>query len=122
MAIHSHAELVESRRLKSNKIADLKPGQWAIVDAVQEEKVCANALLATDDYLMYKCFTMEVDGYEETDELKDLGPFTVKQARKRDDWPMFEEAIYAEFFGHQKLGTFTLENEEYVWNQGDSFP
>ena len=45
----THAELVDERRLKSDKIADLKPGQWAILDAVHEEKVCANALLATDD-------------------------------------------------------------------------
>ena len=116
---NSHAELVDGRRLKSNKIAHLKPGQWAIVDAVQEEKVCANALLATDDYLMYKCFSMEVNGYEEEDELKDLGPFTVTQAKTREDWPMFEEAIFEEFFGHQKLGIFKLEDEEYVYNQGD---
>ena len=64
------------------KIADPKAGQWANIDTVQEEKVCANALLATDDYLMYKCFTMEVDGYEADGKLKGLGPFTVKQAMK----------------------------------------
>ena len=85
-------------RLKSDKIADLKPGQWAIVDSVHEEKVYANALLATDDYLMYKCFTMDVNGLEDDDKLKDLGPFTVKQAMKRNDWPMFEEAINVEVF------------------------
>ena len=43
------AELIDKRRLKSVKIADLKPGQWAIVDSVHEENVCANALLATGD-------------------------------------------------------------------------
>ena len=65
-------------------------------------KICANALLANDDYLMYKCRT-------------------VKQAMGRGDWPMFEEAINAELFGHQKIGTFKLEDEEYVFNQGDPF-
>ena len=62
---------------------------------------------------------MEIDGYEEDDKLKYLGPFTVKHAMKRDDWPMFEEAIDVEFFGHRKIGTFRLEEEEYVFNQGD---
>ena len=111
--------MIDETRLKSDKIADLKPGQWEILDSVHEEKVCANALLATDNYLMYKCFRMEVDGYEDDAKLKDLGLFTVKQAMKRDDWPMFEEAINVEFFGHKKLGTFRLEDEEYVFNQGD---
>ena len=41
---------------------------------------------------------MEVNGYEEGDELKDLGPFTVNQAMKRNDWPMFEEAINVKKF------------------------
>ena len=98
----THAELVDGRRLKSDKIADLKPGQWAIIDTVHEEKVCANVLLATDDFLMYKCFSMEVNGYEEGDELKEPGPFTVTQAKKRDDWPMFEEAINDDFFRTSK--------------------
>ena len=35
---HTHAELVDGRRLKSDKIDDLKPDQWAIVDSVQEER------------------------------------------------------------------------------------
>ena len=52
---------------------------------------------------------MDGNGHEDDDKLKDLGPFTVKHAMKRDDWPMFEEAINVEFFGHQKIGTFRLE-------------
>ena len=40
----TNAQLTDDRRLKSNKIADLKEGQWTILDATQEEKVCANAL------------------------------------------------------------------------------
>ena len=33
---------------------------------------------------------------------------------------MFEEAIDVDFFWHQKIGTFNLEEEEeYVFNQGD---
>ena len=55
----THAHLIDKTRLKSDKIPDLKPGQWTILDSAHEEKVCANALLATDDYLMYKCFTMD---------------------------------------------------------------
>ena len=94
----THAQSIDKTRLKSNKIAELKAGQWAILDTVQEENVCANALLATDEYLMYKCFKMEVDCYEDDDKLKDSGPITVKQAIKRDDLPMFEEAIDVDFF------------------------
>ena len=101
--------------MKSNKIADLKEGQWAIIDTIQEEKVCANALLATDNYLMYKCYTMEVEGYKDDGKLKDLAPFTMKQTMRRDDWLMFKEALY----GHKKIGTFKLYEEEYVFNQGD---
>ena len=63
---------------------------------------------------------MDVNGLEDDDKLKDLGHFTVKQAMKRDDWPMFEEAINVEFFWHQKIGTFRLEEVECVFNQGDT--
>ena len=42
----------------------------------------------------------------------------MKQAMGRDDWPMFEEAIDVELYGHKKIGTFKLEDEEYVFNQG----
>ena len=68
---------------------------------------------------MYKCYTMEVDGYEEDDKLKELGPFTVKQAMGRNDWLMFKEAIDVELFGHKMLGTSRLYEEEYAFNHGD---
>ena len=70
---------------------------------------------------MYKCFTVEVEGYEKDKKLKDLGPFTVKHAMGRNDCLMFKEAIDVELYGHKKAGTmpFKLNEYECVFNQGD---
>jgi hypothetical protein len=77
------------------------------------------ALYANDDYIEHLTFLSFNGGVDEADEHKDLGPFTLKQAMRRDDWPMFEAAIERELGGLIENKTWDAVDIHYIHNLGE---
>jgi hypothetical protein len=116
----TQVQLSDERRSKSDDIRDLELGQWAILSGAEKHQTQnAAAFYANDDYIVHQVFVSFNEGVEEADEHKDLGPFTIKQAMRRDDWPMFEKAIEKELAGLVENNTWEAVDEHYIHNLGE---
>ena len=120
-------QLSKDRMFRGDDISKLNCGEWAVVATsatAGEFAQVAEAIL--DIKIFQREYDHEGDGEDRrlfipacaANATGSDGPFDVREAQRRDDWPKFSEAIESEIQNLKSHGTWQLVDENEALNQG----
>ena len=120
-------QLSNDRMFRGDDVSKLNCGEWANVgtsETAGEYAHVAEAIL--DIKIFQREYDYEGDGEDRrlfipacaANATGDDGPFDVREAQRRDDWPKFDEAIESEIQNLKSHGTWVLVDESEAINQG----
>ena len=119
-------QLCKGRMFRGDDISKLNCGEWAVVGASETAGEFTHVAEAILDIKIFQREWVSIDGEDRrlfipacaANATGSDGPFDVREAQRRDDWPKFSEAIESEIQNLKSHGTWVLVDESEAINQG----